>query len=160
MLKSLGIHRALVNASGDIAIGDAPPDQTGWKIGIAPLEANGSPSRFLLMDNCGIATSGDLWQHVEIDGQRYSHIVDPRTGLGLRGRTSVTVVAPDCMTADALASSISVQGPEDGIALIESYPRSSAMVVYRQSGETRTVTSRRFTDLPTVSPENANNGKP
>jgi thiamine biosynthesis lipoprotein len=67
-----------------------------------------------------VSTSGDAHQHVEIGGIRYSHIVDPKTGLGLIGRSSVTVVAPDCTTSDALATAASVLGPAKGSKLIES----------------------------------------
>ena len=98
VLKSQGVVSALVDASGDLAIGAAPPGQQGWKIGIAPLEAGSPPSRFLMLAECGVATSGDAWQFVEIDGHRYSHIIDPHTGIGLTTRSSVTVIAPDLVS--------------------------------------------------------------
>ena len=78
-----GITRALVDGSGDIVVGDPPPGEKGWRIGVAPLEAkNGPPSRYLTLANCAVTTSGDAWQYVELDGKRYSHILDPKTGLG------------------------------------------------------------------------------
>src|SRR5262249_28184538 len=94
VLRKNGITRALVAAGGDIAVGDAPPDVDGWKIGIAPLEdPDKKPTRYLILQNAAMSTSGDAEQYVEISGKRYSHIVDPRTGIGLVGRQSVTVVA-------------------------------------------------------------------
>ena len=66
---------------------------------------------------------------VEIAGQRYSHIVDPRTGLGLTGRSSVTVVARDCTTADSLATAVSVLGPQAGLKLVEETPSAAALIV-------------------------------
>jgi thiamine biosynthesis lipoprotein len=147
-LRKLGIRSALVDGSGDIAIGDAPPGQSGWKIGVAPLQPDAPPSRFLALTNCAIATSGDAWQFVEIAGKRYSHIVDPRTGLGLTDHSSVTIVAPDCTTADALASAISVLGPQAGLALAESSPGVAALIVRAPQGKSETHESRRFAKLP------------
>ncbi len=143
-LRERGLNRALVNASGDIAIGEAPPDKPGWKIGIAPLEAESPPSRFLHLNNCAIATSGDAWQSVEIDGRRYSHIVDPRTGLGLSDRSSVTVIAPNCTTADALASAVSVLGPAAGIQFVEKHHDASALIVQASDGQVETRQSTLF----------------
>lgn len=119
VLKQHGLTRVLVNGSGDMALGDPPPGETGWRIGVAPLEPDQPPSRFLRLAHCGVSTSGDAWQYVEIAGRRYSHIVDPRTGVGLTQRSSVTVIAPNGMAADGLATAVSVLGPEKGLALIE-----------------------------------------
>jgi thiamine biosynthesis lipoprotein len=119
VLAQHGLTRVLVNGSGDIVLGDPPPGETGWRIGVAPLEPNQPPSRFLRLAHCGVSTSGDAWQFVEIDKQRYSHIVDPRTGLGLTTRSSVTVIAPTGMAADGLATAASVLGVEQGLALVE-----------------------------------------
>src|SRR6185437_3752892 len=84
VLREMGITRALLNASGDILAGDPPPGATGWKIGIAPLASkDGPPSRYVLLANAAVTTAGDAAQFVEIGGRRYSHIVDPHTGLGL-----------------------------------------------------------------------------
>jgi thiamine biosynthesis lipoprotein len=146
-LAQLGITRAMVNASGDMAMGDSPPDEPGWKVGIAPLEVDGPPSRFLRLKNCGIATSGDAFQFVEIEGKRYSHIIDPRTGLGLTDQCSVTVVARDGTTADALASAVSVMGPEAGMRLVEETPGAAAAIVRAPEGKVETFASRRFDSL-------------
>lgn len=143
-LRKQGIHRALVDASGDMAIGDSPPGESGWKIGIAPLQPKASPSRFLRLAHCAIATSGDAWQYVEIDGRRYSHILDPRSGLGLTSRSSVTVIAADCITSDALASAVSVLGPTAGIKLVEETPRAAALIVRATGDKTETFSSNRF----------------
>jgi thiamine biosynthesis lipoprotein len=100
-LATLNQHRitsALIDAGGDLVLGDAPPGRDGWRIGIAPLDANAPPSRFLIVSNVAIATSGDAFQHVVIDGKRYSHIINPRTGLGLSDQSSVTVIARDGQT--------------------------------------------------------------
>ncbi|MBI4613332.1 MAG: FAD:protein FMN transferase [Planctomycetes bacterium] len=102
-LAATGLASALVDAGGDLALGDPPPGEPGWRIAIPD-------GRTLVLSRCGVATSGDLERSVESGGRRYSHIVDPRTGLGIEGVQAVTVVAPDGMTADALATAISVAG--------------------------------------------------
>ncbi len=118
VLKQHGIQSALVAASGDIAVSAPPPGKNGWRVGIAPLESpERNPSRYLLLRNAAVSTSGDAEQHVDIGGTRYSHIVDPRTGMALTGRHSVTVVAPSATTTDSLATAISVLGPERGLRL-------------------------------------------
>ena len=147
VLRELGIRSALVNASGDIAAAESPPGTPGWKIGIAPLEPGGPPSRFLFLKDAAISTSGDAFQYVTIGGQRYSHIVDPRTGLGLTTRSSVSVIARDCTTADGLATALSVLGPDKGLALADRLPDVAALVVFVRDGETVTRASRRFEDL-------------
>jgi thiamine biosynthesis lipoprotein len=138
VLKRHGITRALVDAGGDIALGSAPPDRKGWKIGVAPLTgSDGKPSRYLVLSNVAVATSGDAHQFVEIDGRRYSHIVDPHTGLGLTVRSSVTIVAADCITADSLASAVSVLGPQRGMKLVESRPGVEAIVMTKEGKTTQ-----------------------
>jgi thiamine biosynthesis lipoprotein len=129
VLKKHGIDRALVAAGGDIAVSGPPPDKEGWTIGIQPLapEEVRSP-RHLILKNGGVSTSGDAEQFVEIDGKRYSHIVDPRTGLGLLGHRSVTVVAPNGITSDCLTKVASVLG-EEGLKIIEKQEGVSARIV-------------------------------
>ncbi len=124
VLKRHGIRSALVAAGGDIAVSSPPPDkegQQGWTIGIAPLEApDKPPTRYISLRDAGVSTSGDAEQHVEIGGIRYSHIVNPKTGLALTGHSSVTVLAPDGITADGMATTVSVLGPKRGLELIDS----------------------------------------
>ncbi len=143
-LKRLGLQIALVDAGGDLAIGVKPPGKPGWRIGVAPLQAAGPPSRYLHLSECGIATSGDAWQFVEIGGRRYSHILDPRTGLGLSTRSSVTVIAADATAADGLASAVSVLGPQRGLSLIERFQQAAALVVQLNGQGVQTWKSCRF----------------
>jgi len=112
VLQKLGIGRALVAASGDLAFGDPPPGKAGWKIGIPGGGA-------LELRNAAVSTSGPTEQSVEIGGRRYSHIVDPATGVGLTEPVTVTVAARRGMDADSLATAISVLGRERGMALME-----------------------------------------
>ncbi|NDC63166.1 MAG: FAD:protein FMN transferase, partial [Planctomycetia bacterium] len=89
-------------------------------------------SSSLLLVNRAVTTSGDAFQGVEIEGVRYSHIVDPRTGLGVVGPAAVSVIAPDCTTADALATAASVLGPEEGTAAVAAQPGCAARFVWRE----------------------------
>jgi FAD:protein FMN transferase len=115
-LREHGIERALVGLAGDHALGAAPPQDRGWTI------QAGNERRKLQLSYCGVSTSGDLEQHFELDGARASHILDPRTGLGVVGRPQVTVVAGDAATADALATAVSVVGPDGANAVLRQFP--------------------------------------
>ena len=103
----------------------------------------------MLLRNAAISTSGDVEQFVEIDGGRYSHIVNPATGLGLTNRIQVTIIAPNATTTDALATGVSVLGPKRGLALVDSIARTSAFILTRTNGHTQAFTSRRWSQKPT-----------
>ncbi len=143
-IKRCGITRASVDAGGDFALGDSPPEQAGWRIGIASAEPGGRPDCWLRLSNLAVATSGDLWQYVEIDGTRYSHLVDPRTGLGVTSGALATVIARDCTSADCLASTICILEPERGLKLVEQRTAGGARILTRGSGQARTFQSLRF----------------
>ncbi|KAB2660821.1 MAG: FAD:protein FMN transferase [Verrucomicrobia bacterium] len=133
VLRRHGIRRSLVAGAGDILVTDAPPGETGWKIEIGALDVpDAPPARVVWLRHAGLCTSGDVFQHVEIDGVRYSHIVDPRTGLGVTDHSLVTVIGRDGMTTDALSKVASVGGPELGLAVA---PRFGVeMLVVRRPG--------------------------
>ena len=107
VLTAAGFPVCLVELGGDLAVGEAPPGKPGWSIRIDTGHAE-SESRILV--NTCIATSGDSAQWLVLDGMRYSHILDPRTGRALSTRRSATVVHPDGATADAVASAACVLG--------------------------------------------------
>jgi thiamine biosynthesis lipoprotein len=130
VLQEHGINSALIDASGDLLVSEPPPNTSAWTIGIAALKTpEGEPTQFLKISNVAVATSGDAYQFVEIDGTRYSHIVNPKTGMGLTTHSSVTVVAPTATLADAWASAVSVMGPKTGLRVIASQPKISALVL-------------------------------
>ncbi len=130
VLRTNEIRRALVAAAGDIALGDAPPGQHGWSVEIPSLDVtNAPPASFLVVANAGVSTAGDLFQRLELDGVRYSHIVDPRTGIGLTDHSLVTVIARDAMTSDALETVVSVLGPQKGLELIRKTPGTAVRIV-------------------------------
>jgi thiamine biosynthesis lipoprotein len=147
VLRKIGITRALVAASGDIAVGDPPPDADAWTVEIAPL-GQGMPARRVKLANAAVSTSGDLFQFVEIGGVRYSHVLDPRTGLGLTGRRSVTVIARRCIESDSLSKAASVLPPEKALALIDSIDGAAVYIAVKESddAEVRVTASKRFAD--------------
>lgn len=145
VLEKHDLPRALVDAGGDIVAGDPPPGKKGWRIGIAsPVKPDEPPERFLQLQNAAVATSGDAYRFIEIDGTRYSHIVNPKTGVGLTVRRSVTVVAPKGISADAMASALSVLGPRRGIELVEQCKHTAALIAQQEDGRLRVVESREF----------------
>ena len=117
-LSNKGTTAALVNAGGDIATLGRPPETGAWRIGIQkPGRANERLPEVVHITTGAVATSGDYERFVEINGKRYSHIKDPRTGMPVEKIYSVTVVAPNATAADALATACSVLGPIDGLKL-------------------------------------------
>lgn len=133
IVRTHGVKTAMVDASGDIGVIGCPPGKAGWQIRLDPLGRKPEQltkdlpqSRIVTLSNAAITTSGDAFQAVVIDGVRYSHIVDPRTGLGVIGPTGVTVIAPTAMQADALATTLSVIGPGEGLPLVEASPGAAA----------------------------------
>jgi thiamine biosynthesis lipoprotein len=148
VLKKHGLTRALAAAGGDIAVSGPPPGAEGWRVAVAPLgDEDARTPRTLILHDAGVSTSGDAEQFVEIDGKRYSHIVDPRTGLGLVGRMSATVVAANGITADSHTKVVAVLGPQKGFKIIEATEGASARFVRLTDKGTETFTSEGFPKL-------------
>lgn len=144
-LRALGIGSALVAISGDIVCGEAPPGKRGWKIAVDPLpETKDGFGPVLELSNAAVSTSGDAGQHLDWNGKRYSHIVDPATRLGITTGIGVTVVAPRGMQADSLATALSLLDAERALALIEQQPQTAALIAVRENGTTRHVESASF----------------
>jgi thiamine biosynthesis lipoprotein len=134
-LDHLGITNALVSGGGDMAVSGPPPGKPGWRIELPPLDAtNAPPARYVMVSHVGISTSGDLFQRLEIDGTRYSHIIDPRTGIGLTDHRLVTVIASDDFTADGLTKVMSVLEPKEALKFIAKTPDAYVRIV-RKPGE-------------------------
>jgi FAD:protein FMN transferase len=140
VLRRHGITSALVAIGGDIVAMDAPPGLDGWTVAVADLRGDVAPRSILLRD-AAVSTSGDSEQWVEIGGVRYSHIIDPRTGAPLTRRSSVTVVAPTGTLSDALATSVSVLGPREGLKLVERTSGAAASITIADPDTVRTETS-------------------
>lgn len=127
-LRRAGCPRALVAIAGDVAVGDAPPDEAGWRIEVRPSK-NSEPIGVLSLVRASVSTSGDSEQFIEIDGHRYSHIVDPRTGLGSERQVAATVVAPSGAVADALATAACLLSVEQASGMLRAFPGVSVIVV-------------------------------
>jgi thiamine biosynthesis lipoprotein len=145
VLTSLGIHSALVAASGDLAFSNAPPDEPGWRVGLDSFDSPGSPfTRILSLSNAAVSTSGPDEQNVIIGGVRYSHIIDPATGLGLTRPITVTVVAQRGIDADCFATAISVLGAARGLSFIAKQPTASALILTSKAGKAFIQSSAHF----------------
>ena len=146
VLNRVGITSALVAASGDLAFSNAPPGQRGWKIGLDSLDRPDAPfSRVLELSDAAVSTSGDTEQFVELNGKRYSHIIDPATSQALTDSVTVSVIARRGITADSLATAVCVLGAERGMALVEKHSDAAAILVKRSGGAV--VESSRFRTL-------------
>jgi len=130
VLAKHGITSALVAASGDIAVSAPPPGKPGWRIDVAPLPGD-KERRQLLLQEAAVSTSGDSEQFVEIGGVRYSHVVNPHTGLGLTGRRSVTVVARRGIQADSLTKVASILPADEAVKKIESIDGAATLIVVK-----------------------------
>ena len=134
LLKEMNIWNALLDGGGDVAIGLPPVgshlDSLGWKIEVAGVDSMGkAKTHILYLQNCTIATSGDTFRFLEVDGKRYSHILNPHTGMGLTHRLLVTVIAKEGMHADAMASTASVLGEKDSQRLLKKYKKLGANIL-------------------------------
>ena len=127
--RSQGIRAGVINASGDLTAWGRQPDGTPWRVGIADPR---DPSRILLwlpVDDAAVATSGNYEQYFEIDGARYSHNIDPRTGIPVKGIKSVTIVSPSAELSDALATAVTVMGTAAGLHLIDQLPEVHGIII-------------------------------
>ena len=137
-----GISSALVAAGGDIAVSHAPPGRPGWKIEIAPLPGS-KKKRLVLLRDAAISTSGDAEQFVVINGVRYSHLVDPFTGMGLTGRRSVTVIARHGINADSMTKVASILPPKRAIEIFDSQPDLATLIIVKtDQGESETASKQ------------------
>jgi len=108
-LKSIGIKEALADAGGDISMSGAPLSSKGWLVGVnVPETADDLLSKKLELTSISVATSGDVYQFIENEGVKYSHIINPITGYGVTSLRNVTVIAPLGATADWLATACSI----------------------------------------------------
>lgn len=138
-LQQAGIRSCLVNASGNIRCGDPPPGLPGWQIEVAQLDRGSRPIQAINLVNQSIATSGDLWQFQVVNGVRRSHILDPKTGCGISGSISATIIAPTAAEADACATAACVLGSGEGTRLVADQSGWAAIVLYRERKDTPVV---------------------
>ncbi len=128
LIRAAGIMGGVVNAGGDLFVFGKDGDDLPWKISIAhPREGNRRLAELRLLDQA-IVTSGDYERFFKVNGERYSHIIDPRTGSPTRSLQSATLICPDAEVADALATALFVLGVE-GLDLVDRLTGFSAIVV-------------------------------
>jgi FAD:protein FMN transferase len=120
LIRARGVRSAMLESGGDILVSDPPPGRSAWKIEVANPGV-GVEKKVFEVKNRAIATSGDTEQFVEIAGRRYSHVVDPKTGIGLTSRTAATVIAPTGILGDSLATAMCVLGKTKGERLAKKY---------------------------------------
>lgn len=118
LLKSKGIASGIVNAAGDFTVWGSQPDGKPWTIGIANPDTTNQFISSMNITNTSVATSGNYEKFVVIDGKRYSHTIDPKTGMPVTGIKSVTIICPNAEIADALATPVMIMGIKAGIDMI------------------------------------------
>ncbi|HEY8688308.1 MAG TPA: FAD:protein FMN transferase [Chitinophagaceae bacterium] len=129
ILQQMGIKSGIVNAAGDLSAWGFQPNGEPWTIGIADPDATHHPFSSLNITNMAVATSGNYEKYVVIDGKKYSHTIDPKTGLPVSGIKSVTIIAPNAELADALATPVMVMGINAGLHLINQLPHISCIII-------------------------------
>jgi thiamine biosynthesis lipoprotein len=120
VLREMGVARGMVELAGDIATVGAKTDQQAWQIGISGLHSPQTAVLSVDLTNACLATSGTSQRFVEIDGQRYSHFLNPTTGQPVRGSFSVSVVADSCLIAGSIATVACLVGADQAIPWLES----------------------------------------
>ncbi|WP_374585821.1 FAD:protein FMN transferase [Ideonella dechloratans] len=128
LLRAQGIRHAMVSAGGDSHV---LGDRRGrpWSVAIRDPRREGGVVAVLPLEDVSISTSGDYERFFERDGVRHHHLLDPRTGESARGVRSVTILAPDGLTCEALSKTVFVLGPARGLALIHTLPDVDAVVI-------------------------------
>lgn len=128
-LRLQGIQAGIVNASGDLTTWGLQPNGQEWTIGIADPNQSGSIFSFLNVSDMAVATSGNYEKFVVINGKKYSHTIDPRTGLPITGIKSVTIITPNAELADALTTPIAIMGIEAGLDLIDQLHQVECIII-------------------------------
>lgn len=117
LLKNEGVKAGIVNASGDLTTWGTRPNGEPWTVGIVSPDHKNSPFSYLNVTDMAVATSGNYEKFVEIDGKKYSHTINPKTGLPVTGIKSVTVICQNAEIADAMATPITIMGVKAGLEM-------------------------------------------
>ncbi|WP_293743761.1 FAD:protein FMN transferase [uncultured Pedobacter sp.] len=129
VLQQLGIKSGIVNAAGDLITWGTQIGGHAWTVGIADPEQTDRPFSALKISDMAIATSGSYEKYVTINGKRYSHTIDPKTGLPVSGVKSVSIICPSAELADALATPVVVMGVKVGLELINQIKQVACIVI-------------------------------
>ena len=118
ILLNEGVKSGVVNAAGDLTAWGLQPNGAPWTIGIADPNAARSAFSYLEITNSSVATSGNYEKYVVIDGKKYSHTIDPKTGMPVAGIKSVTIISPSAELSDAMATPVMIMGIKVGLDMI------------------------------------------
>lgn len=129
VLQDLGIKSGIVNAAGDLITWGTQADDKNWTIGIADPDQRDRPFSALNISNMAIATSGNYEKYATINGKKYSHTIDPKTGLPVSGIKSVSILCPSAELADALATPVIVMGVQVGLDLINQLQQVACIII-------------------------------
>jgi FAD:protein FMN transferase len=129
IMQAMGVDSGVVNASGDLTAWGFQPDGRPWTIGIVRPDVKGEIFSYLNITNMALATSGNYEKYVMIGGKRYSHTIDPRTGLPVTGIKSVTIITPNAEIADAMATPVTIMGVKAGLYMINQMKDIEAVII-------------------------------
>ena len=129
VMREMGVDSGVVNASGDLTAWGLQPDEKPWTIGIVRPDLKGEIFSYLNITNMALATSGNYEKFVMIGGKKYSHTINPRTGLPVAGIKSVTIITPDAEIADAMATPVMVMGIKAGLYMINQMKDIEAIII-------------------------------
>lgn len=129
VLQQAGVSNGIVNAAGDLVTWGNQPDGRPWTIAIADPDKADKPFSAVNISNMAVATSGNYAKYAVIDGKRYSHTIDPKTGLPVSGIKSVTIICPSAEFADAMATPVTVMGAQVGLHLINQLQHVACIIV-------------------------------
>lgn len=129
LMLQLGIDAGIIDASGDMTTWGTQPDGKPWRIGINNPFDRHQMADILSLKNAAVTTSGDYEKFVVIDGKRYSHIINPKTGMPSTGLTGVTVIGPNAEMCNGFSTSMMVLGKEKGLAFINQQKEYAALLI-------------------------------
>jgi thiamine biosynthesis lipoprotein len=129
VMREQGVSSGVVNASGDLTAWGYQPDGNPWTIGIVNPNAAGQIFSMLNVTDMALATSGNYEKYITIDGKRYSHTINPRTGLPVTGIKSVTILCPNAEIADAMATPVMVMGIRAGLDMVNQLKDLEAILI-------------------------------
>ena len=129
VMKEMGVESGIVNASGDMVTWGLQPDGRPWTIGIADPNVKGQIFSYMNISDMAVATSGNYEKYILVDGQKYSHTINPKTGLPIRGIKSVTIISRNAEVADAMATPVMIMGIGPGLNMINQIKDIEAIVV-------------------------------
>ena len=129
VMKKNDVSSGIVNASGDLTTWGTQPDGKPWTVGIVHPDYKSYPFSYMNISDMAVATSGNYEKFVMIDGKKYSHTIDPRTGLPVSGIKSVTIISPNAEICDAMATPVMIMGIEHGLYLINQLKQVECLII-------------------------------